>query len=309
MADLFKHVLVGTDLSGSERGTYPWAALFADRCDARLTVLHADEVDKSTLDVIAGFEDFIGMLSSLRGKRVEECKQDFESLQVDADLVVRQGAAKRVIAGYAEDEGVDLIVVGKHTLSDGTTKPLGSNLSRVLHHTRLPVLVIPVFDDDDDHKAMEMPVIKRVLTPTDLGPVSREAVLFAARMTLHLYNDVELTVGHAVDWPTTGPIGLPSTALELLTEDAESHLAQLLSDIGEPNALTIKTQVEAGRAVDVLLKMADDIDADLIIVPSSGKGAFSRFLLGSTTDRLIKQTTRPVLMLPPSFLMPADDEE
>ena len=46
------------------------------------------------------------------------------------------------------------------------------------------------------------------------------------------------------------------------------------------------------------------MNADLIVMPSSGKGAFKRLMVGSVTDRIIKRASLPVLMLPPSFVVP-----
>ena len=51
-----------------------------------------------------------------------------------------------------------------------------------------------------------------------------------------------------------------------------------------------------GRAPETLTKLAENIDAAVIVAGSRGLTGFSHFLLGSTTDRLIRKSDCPVLV-------------
>jgi nucleotide-binding universal stress UspA family protein len=48
-----------------------------------------------------------------------------------------------------------------------------------------------------------------------------------------------------------------------------------------------------------ILREADRIDADLIVVGSMGHGALRRWMLGSVSNRLTQAASRPVAVVPP----------
>ncbi len=54
-----------------------------------------------------------------------------------------------------------------------------------------------------------------------------------------------------------------------------------------------------GTPVVALLDVADQIDADLIVVGSRGVGANTAALLGSTSAQLVQEAGRPVTIIPP----------
>lgn len=53
-----------------------------------------------------------------------------------------------------------------------------------------------------------------------------------------------------------------------------------------------------GIALHVILAEAKSFDADLIVIPTSSRGAVARFFLGSTADRIIREAPCPVLVIP-----------
>ena len=59
----------------------------------------------------------------------------------------------------------------------------------------------------------------------------------------------------------------------------------------------IKTLVRIGKPFEEIVKVADEEDVSLILLPSHGKLGFSHQLFGSTTMRVLKQTKKPVLII------------
>lgn len=53
-----------------------------------------------------------------------------------------------------------------------------------------------------------------------------------------------------------------------------------------------------GAAVDVLLAVAEEVDADLIVLGSRGLGGYPELLLGSTSTQVAQHSTRPVTIVP-----------
>lgn len=54
-----------------------------------------------------------------------------------------------------------------------------------------------------------------------------------------------------------------------------------------------------GPTVETLLKQAADVEADLLVVGSHGRGALGRTLIGSVSERVTRRAHRPVLIVPP----------
>jgi nucleotide-binding universal stress UspA family protein len=54
-----------------------------------------------------------------------------------------------------------------------------------------------------------------------------------------------------------------------------------------------------GSAVTALLRVAEDEDADLVVVGSRGAGGFSDLHLGSTSHQVALYADRPVTIVPP----------
>ena len=55
------------------------------------------------------------------------------------------------------------------------------------------------------------------------------------------------------------------------------------------------------NSVSVLLAVADEFDADLIVVGSRGVGGYPELLIDSTSTQVAQHSTRPVTIVPASF--------
>jgi nucleotide-binding universal stress UspA family protein len=61
-------------------------------------------------------------------------------------------------------------------------------------------------------------------------------------------------------------------------------------------------EVRPGVALQVILEEAERFDAQLLVIAASGRSRVARFFLGSTADRVIRQATCPVMVVPPVLL-------
>lgn len=53
-----------------------------------------------------------------------------------------------------------------------------------------------------------------------------------------------------------------------------------------------------GNPVSVILEVAEEEDADLVVVGSRGLGGYPELLLGSTSTQIAQRSTRPVVIVP-----------
>jgi nucleotide-binding universal stress UspA family protein len=109
---------------------------------------------------------------------------------------------------------------------------------------------------------------------------------------LHVTNNVLLQAGvteaPGVDWAE-----LQRNAVE----EARVQLVALASRCAlDPQRVTVA--VEVGPAAAEIVRYADAHGAQLIVLGSHGHGVVRRFLLGSVADRVLRQASCPVLLVP-----------
>lgn len=70
-------------------------------------------------------------------------------------------------------------------------------------------------------------------------------------------------------------------------------------EVDEKNLKYIpEIRLEFGRADDCIIKVAKDINADLIVMGDRGNNNMSRFFLGSTAHTVIRKSPIPVVIVP-----------
>lgn len=136
--------------------------------------------------------------------------------------------------------------------------------------------------------------MKKILVAID----GSEQAIHAARMALEIASKTggEVTLVHVI--PNLMISGEVPFAAGILAEDVmkngELLLEQTAKELGSPNLRRVCLN---GTPAERLTDLAEAEAADLIVVGSKGRGAVSRMLIGSTTDRLIHISKKPVLVV------------
>ena len=78
------------------------------------------------------------------------------------------------------------------------------------------------------------------------------------------------------------------------SQHAEEALAKALADAGYAD---VKIAVRFGDPGHEIARHAEEISADLVVIPSHGRSGITRILLGSVTERVVRLAHCPVLVL------------
>lgn len=89
--------------------------------------------------------------------------------------------------------------------------------------------------------------------------------------------------------------------------DAEALLDGLVLSSDELLNSRFETEVAEGSPVEVLLRIANEHDADEIVVGTRGVGRIHG-LLGSVAHELLAKSARPVLVIPPAAVARDDSQ-
>jgi nucleotide-binding universal stress UspA family protein len=211
------------------------------------------------------------------------------------DIVVMPGDAAREIRKEADRLPFDLLILGTHGRSGFERLFLGSVTEKVLRSTQVPVLTIP-----PPVREPGSPLYKTILCPLDFSPASIRALEYA--LSLAQEADARLILLHAIEevlGDAGGEIIGHLSAAEFyhqLEQDAVPKLRAVVPDDARVWARP-EERVVKGLAHQEILRIVAEEHVDLVVMGVRGKGVVNRLVFGSTTHRVIREASCPVLTL------------
>ncbi|GAA0508084.1 Nucleotide-binding universal stress protein, UspA family [Halorubrum aquaticum] len=153
---MYERILIPTDGSDVAEAAVDHALDLAEKYDAEVHALYVVDIDSVNFGL--GTEQ-VDRLKQGRFDEMEELKEKADEAtgtvaergaERDIDVVehVAGGRPHKVIADYAEDHEMDLIVMGSHGRAGVRRALLGSVTERTLRSTHVPVLVVDYLDED-----------------------------------------------------------------------------------------------------------------------------------------------------------------
>ena len=140
--------------------------------------------------------------------------------------------------------------------------------------------------------------ITSILVGLDGSDESSRAARVAA--SLALATGAELVAVHAVGlldvWPDDADHERRNSR-DRVTALLEGEWSEPIRTAGA----TARLELRDGPPVDVLINVAHEINAELIVVGSRGSNATSLSTIGSTAATLVSRSTRPVLVVPAAW--------
>lgn len=145
-----------------------------------------------------------------------------------------------------------------------------------------------------------MTPLKSILAATDFSPPARQAVGRATRLA----NEVEASLRLVHVLPAGALhelqawLGVTHAAADRLEADARQRLDHLAAELRRrARAARIDTVLSAGQVLEAIDREAAACDADLLVLGARGESFLRRLVLGTTAERLVRRTTRPVLVV------------
>jgi nucleotide-binding universal stress UspA family protein len=288
---MYDDVLVGVDGSDRAAAAFDRALDVATDHGARLHALYVADTTHDSVTVVSG--ELVDTLET-EGKRALDELIDRAATATPIVEGVVQGNPVEAIVAYADDEEIDLVVLGESGKSGVERALLGSTTEGVVRTARTPTLTV-----SDDPAAAQSP-FGTVLAATDGSDAADVAVEHAAGLaavhdaTLHVLSVVE---------PVGLDLGSVSEPPEELREETERLVERTAEAAKKAGAEAVVETVETGTAHRRIGEYVDEADVDLLVIGGHGRAGFERRLLGGTTEKLLRSAAVPVLTVRP----PDDD--
>jgi nucleotide-binding universal stress UspA family protein len=144
-----------------------------------------------------------------------------------------------------------------------------------------------------------MNVLPSILCPIDFSDGSAGALRYAAAIASHFGTRMILL---AVEDPLLAEAADLGTGIPWSPQECRQHMAEFVGKIfgtDSPLLQTLEYDVVVGKPAPEILRVARERSCDLIVISTHGVTGIRKLFFGSTTERVLRETTRPVLITPP----------
>jgi len=264
-------LLLATDRSAFSEGAVREAIAFAKKCSSSLTVM-------SVLETNPEYET-IG--ASAYQKEEEEATKYLESIKSRAsqegiyycDIALHFGEnPSRLIVNEAAEKKVDMIIIGRRGRSGLMKVLMGKTAANLIGQAPCKVLIVPRAARID---------CRNILVATDGSTHSIAAASEAIGIAKRCGSNI---------------IAISAMHSEEGSEEAKAYVRQVV-EMAQKESIAAEALTPIGRSHDVIVEIAGGRGVDLIVMGSYGKTGLKKFLMGSSTEKVIGHASCAVLVV------------
>ena len=295
-----KRIIVGHDLRNGGEVAVQSAAALAKRCGAALRLVHVveplDSYQRFSHPLTSPYP--VEEIAEKIGARLKALLAGAELAGLEAEYEVRTGSPFVELILGQRAWFADMILVG------GASQPAepfsASTSGRLMRKADVPIMVA---------KNRLSAEAKTFLVATDFSPGAKQAaeqaiVLaenFRGRVVfLHVFDQPSYMVSYVHELGVSLPIPPPTP------EQMEPEWENFLSGLQLEKIDWEKSSTE-GQAATAIVRQAEQIKADVIVMGTHGRSGLPYILLGSVAEKVARAASCPVLTIRPEafqFRMP-----
>ncbi|MFT5431150.1 MAG: nucleotide-binding universal stress UspA family protein [Myxococcota bacterium] len=271
-------ILLATNFSDLARSAYPHALQLARALKLPLHLAHiVNYLGPQRHPVPGSWEETA--TEDLK-KRLQDEHDRLEADGVEVKTICRDGLpAAELIRLLDGDHAAG--VIGTHRHGNLRLMLPGAVAHKVIRHTSKPVLVVP--------EGASAEPVEKLLMPIDFSEQTTGALAEAVALAK--------AYGASLDF-----IHVPVTSAALDDKHVAAHTVALQEKVKIASGETVKASfhiVAGERPSEAICQYADEMGADMIVMSAHGYHGFSRLVLGSVTEDVIRRSNQPVLVLKP----------
>jgi nucleotide-binding universal stress UspA family protein len=297
---MLTRILVSLDGTSFSEQALPWAVSIAKRSGAAIHLATVEVPpplafpDVNFLEPLSDAElaYLDGVAERLRGVGV-----------VDVAVSVLTGNAPEALEEHRRHIEADLTVMATHGRGPLARSWLGSVADHFARSTAAPVLMIRPAEAEGAIDLESLPELQRIVLTLDGSALSESAV--EPTMSLARIFGAATTLVRVIEYPNrTESVYLPDMieAVEERLEESRrathDELRRMAAQLSENSGGLVDEEARVViHAAEGILDISQERDADLIAMASHGRGGVTRAVLGSVTDKVLRGSNRPVLIV------------
>ncbi len=293
---MYTRILVPLDGSRFSEGVLPYVRALARAVKVPVELLYVNDPARLApfSPPLQGGEYLQGVAASFTGA-------------AEVKYTVELGEPAGTIVDLAAAQTGTLIAMTTHGYSATRRWLLGSVADKVLHGSTNHLLLVRPTDGDAAGEAF----LKTMLVPLDGSALAEEVVPIATELASRLTLEIVL-----VRVLTRIYFAPPDTILPLFSQnvlDQKELWAQARAEVNEylaskveelhaqglPHVSSLLLESSAGGAAAEIIDLARTTPANLVAMSTHGRSGVGRWVLGSVTERVVRYSNDPVLVLRP----------
>lgn len=296
----FQRILCATDLSAFSNSAVLQAIGMAREFGATLFICHVIDLPMVSMHG-AAFVYPEDQIEEMKSGALEQIRGLVNDSTLNCEALVETGPVSSTLCRLAVEKQADLAIVSTHGRTGLKRLFLGSVTERLLRTIACPLMVVTAPERGPSRvEQFKGFGFKQILVGCDFSVDSGRAVEYGFSLAqefeaaIHLVHVVEPFVYR----DTTLPDAVKLETYKEVASGCKQRLEELVPE-DAPNWCRIQIACETGKPFQVLKAYADAHRVDLIVLGVRGHGLVETMLLGSTTDRVIRGVSCPVLSVCP----------
>lgn len=279
----FKNILFATDFSPAADVAAPFAIQIARSYGAKVCGLHVNAMN----DYMAAAPEAWAAMSEAMERENREDKQRLErQLEgIEHEAVIGLGNPWEAVANSIREKEIDLVVVGTRGRTGLGKALLGSIAEQILRHAPCPVLTVGPHCVSEPPKAAGT---KEILYATDLTAEFPAAAPCA--ISLAQENQAHLILLHVIEDPKVGELVQPWELVDSKVRKLRALVPPEAELWCQPKCLVVR-----GEPAAMILHVATEMRADLIVLGARGARGITTHLDIGTVHKVVTQAKCPVL--------------
>lgn len=295
---MYKKILVALDGSQRSEHILPYARSLAKALKIPVELLHAIDLDALMPAVIAQqgrYQEIMAAEQKNNSDYLKKIAGSFSGTAVDCSLEI--GRAAELIVDHAAAQAGTLIAMTTHGRSGVKRWLLGSVAEKVLHAATNHVLLARATEES---KRIETASLKRIVVPLDGSKLAELALPQAAELARTLALEIVLVRAFNLPAPVYNADEYMVNLAELLEQvrnEAQAYVEEKTRDLQAQGVKKVSATTVEGFAADKIIDAARKNPGSLIAMSTHGRGGVGRWVLGSVTQRVVRHSDDPVLIV------------
>lgn len=295
---MYSRMLIPLDGSKVAEQVLPYARFLARALTLPVELLRV--VDLNALGLLANHDQgrYIDTLAadSRQSSQIylEGIARSFAGSHVQS--VVETGNVEELIIEKAASDKDSLIVMATHGRSGVQRWLLGSVADKVLHASTNHMFLIRATDQGQTEGEANL---KNVIVPLDGSPLAEMVLPHVVHLAKKLQLKVLFVRAYALPATiSTDEYGTYSEELfNQLEAEAKEYLAKKIEEVKQEGLKNVSSVVDLGYGAEEITSLARKTSDNLVAMCTHGRSGVTRWVLGSVTEKVVRHSGDPVLII------------